>query len=134
MKVVLNTETIGFIDLFQNLTGSQVVDCLDHDETLYFVVKQGQYGLAIGRKGNKIKNAEKVFKKKIKIFEYSPDLKQFVKNIIPEAEEIEIKHKLIKVKVKNSDKPRVIGRGGTNIKVMRYFLERLFDMENLRIE
>ena len=133
MKVKLDEKTLQTITVFQNLTGSSIVDCIDNEE-LYFVVAQGQYGLAIGKNGLRIKNAERLFKKTIKIFEYSPELKEFIKNMIPDAQEINIEEKNVFVRVKQFDRARIIGKGGKNIKIIGNFLERLFDIDSLKVK
>ena len=132
MRVTLDTNTIKSIDLFQKLTGTSVIDCCIYDD-IYFVVAKGQYGLAVGKDGNKIKNAERVFKKRVRVFEYSPDLEGFIRNIIPDVQEIKIEDKIINVKVKQSSRARIIGKAGKNIKIISKFLERLFDMDELKV-
>lgn len=133
MKVVLNQMTIQSINVFQNLTGSSVIDCIVEDDEIYFVVAAGQYGLSVGKGGAKIKNAERLFKKPIKVFEYSEDPKQFIKSVLPEAQNIEITGSEMTVKIKQSDKPRAIGKSGKNIKIMNKVLKRLFGIERLKI-
>lgn len=133
MKVRLDTETIKLIDIFQNITGSHILDCIA-DEELYFVVAQGQYGLAVGKNGRKIRDAERILKKPIRVFEYSKNLEQFVRNMIPEANEIMIKKNEILVKIKQRDRAKVIGKGGRKIKIINRFLKRLHDIDNLKIK
>jgi len=134
MKVTLDTESIKTINLFQNLTGSHVLDFMSEDGELYFVVSKGEYGLVVGKNGSKIKNAERVFKKPIMIFENAPDMESFVRNIIPEAQDINITGKEISVRVKPSDRPKVIGKGGKKIKIINHFLKRLYDVESLKVK
>jgi len=135
MKVVLNTEDIRLINLFQNLTGSHVIDCYNNDE-LYVIVANGQYGLAVGKGGSKIKNVENVLKKKVKLFEYSDDAESFLKNLIPEAKEVNINlnEKVAEIKLMNSDKAKVIGKSGKNINIIKKFMKRLFDIEDIKIK
>lgn len=133
MKVTFDTESIKTISLFQQLTGCHVVDTAEDEGELYFVVGDGEYGLAVGKEGSKVKNAEKVFKKPIKVFEYSQDLEQFVKNLIPEAQQISIKENTIRVKIKPQDRAKVIGKGGSKVKTMGNFLKRLFDIEDFKV-
>ena len=133
MKVHLDTNKIRMISLFQKLTGAHVLDSLENDN-IYFVVAKGDYGLAVGKNGSKIKNAEKVFKKPIKLFEYSPDLDTFIKNMIPETKEIIKKDDDIEVRIAGSDRAKVIGRAGYKVKVIHYFLKRLHDVENFKVK
>ena len=134
MKVTLDQNTIQSISLFQNLTGSSVVDAISDGDEIYFVVAQGQYGSTVGRNGSKIKNAERVFKKRIKVFEYSESLEEFVKNIIPGVQEFSLKDKAVLIKIKPNDKAKVIGKGGKNVKIINMFLQSLFDMEELKVK
>lgn len=133
MKVTFDTETIKTISLFQNLTGCHVVDTAEENGELYFVVGEGEYGLAVGKEGSKIKNAEKVFKKSIKVFEYSTDLEQFIKNLIPESQQTSIKDNTVRVKIKPRDRAKVIGKGGSKVRVLGNFLKRLFDVEDFKV-
>ncbi|MBI5061642.1 MAG: NusA-like transcription termination signal-binding factor [Candidatus Aenigmarchaeota archaeon] len=133
MKVRLDTEAIKTISLFQNVTGSHIIDCIN-DEELYFVVAEGEYGAVIGKNGNKIKNAERIFRKQIVIFEYSPILERFIKNMIPETTNIVLKEGEIDVFVKPVDRARVIGKAGKKIKIINRLLKRLHDVDNLKVK
>jgi N utilization substance protein A len=134
MKVTLDAQTIQIVNLFQNLTGSSVVDCIPEEDEIYFVVANGQYGLAVGKNGSRIRLAEKMFKKTIKIFEYSPDLDEFIKNVTGsnDIRKAEKNEKLLIVDVRQADRAKVIGKNGKNIKVINRFLERLFNI-NLKV-
>ena len=134
MKVVLATKTIQSINFFQNLTGSSVIDCIDEDNMLYFVVAKGQYGLTVGKGGEKIKNAEKVFRKPIKVIEYADDAVSFIKNVVPSATDIIVKDNFVEIKIKPNERSKVIGKQGKNIKVINKFLKRLFSLEGLKIK
>ncbi len=134
MKVTLDQDVIQIMNLFQSLTGSSVVDCVNEDDEIYFVVAEGKYGLTVGKGGSKIKNAERVFKKTINVIEYAPTLEGFIKNLIPDIQDIEIKEKKVFVKIKPTDRARVIGKGGKNIRIINKFLQRLFDIEEFRIK
>lgn len=133
MKVTFDTESIKKISLFQSITGANVKDWTETEDEMYFVVGEGEYGLAVGKDGSKIKHAENVFKKPIKIFEYSPDLEQFVKNLVPEHQSISIKDKSIRVRTKPGDRAKVIGKGGARVKVLATFLERLHDITDFKV-
>ncbi len=134
MKVTLDQNIIQSINLFQNLTGSSVVDAITEDDEIYFVVAQGQYGSTVGKNGSKIKNAERVFKKNIKVLEYSESVEEFIKNLAPDAQEFSVKDRIITVRVKPSDKAKIIGRAGKNIKIINKFLQRLFDIDELKVK
>ncbi len=134
MKVKLDTQLIQTINFFQNVTGSSVIDCINEDGEIYFVVAKGQYGFSVGRGGVKVRNAERMLKKSIHVFEYSPQPEEFIRNIIPEAQDIAMKDSGIEVRVRQQDRARVIGRGGKNVKILSRFLERLYSLGNLKVK
>jgi N utilization substance protein A len=134
MKVTFDTETIKTISLFQNLTGAHVKDIQDSPDILYIVVAEGEYGLAVGKDGQTIKKAEGVFKKPIKVFEYTPDAEQFVRNMIPEAQQISVVEKTIRVRIPAQARAHVLGKGGSRVKIMGAFLQRLHDIESFKVQ
>ena len=134
MKVKLDTQLIQTISYFQNMTGSSVIDCISERDEIYFVVAKGHYGLSVGKGGIKIKNAEKMLKKNIRIFEYSENAEEFIKNAIPETQEIIMKDDGIEVRIKQQDRAKVIGKAGKNIKILNRFLERLYSLGNLKVK
>ena len=48
--------------------------------------------------------------------------------------EFSVKEKMVLVKIKPADKAKVIGKGGKNVKIINKFLQRLFDMEELKVK
>ena len=133
MRVTLDQDTLQTMSMFQKLTGCTVVDSIATDE-LYFVVAEGQFGMAVGKNGSKIKNAEKVFKKQIKIFEYAQDVEKFIKNIVPDVQEIKRNENEIIIKVKPADRSKIIGKDGKNIKTINRFLERLYGVKEMKVK
>lgn len=138
MTIVLNMETIRLLNLFENITKVHVKDCFVDDEDVYFIVEEGKIGLAIGKGGSSIKNVEKAIEKNVKVFEYSPNLVEFVKNLIPQAKEVSIINNTdsveVEIRVDKSDKGYVIGRGGEKIKIYREILKRVHNVSDLRVK
>jgi len=133
MKVIFDTESIKKISFFQKMTGAHVIDFIENED-IYFVVKEGELGLAIGRGGEKIRKAEAAFKKPLRILEYSTDMEQFLKNVIPDIQDIQKTGNDLVVRVRPSSKARTVGRGGYKAKIIGQFLKRLFDIENFKIK
>jgi len=128
MRVTFDDETIRMMTLFENVTGAPVKDCLIDSENVYFLVEEGKIGIAIGKNGNSVKNAENLIKKNIKIFEFSTDINSFIKKLIPQASAIKIRNEsdriIVEVKVDKKNKAMVIGRQGKNLKVFKELLSR----------
>jgi N utilization substance protein A len=137
MALTFDTKTIHLINIFENLTNVSVNDCIidDSSNTVYFIVKEGEIGLAIGKNGENVKNAEKILRKNVKIFEFSSDLSKFVKNLIPSANDINIKDEngkiTVEVKINKTDKVFVIGRDGKNLKIYKEILQRSHNVSDL---
>jgi N utilization substance protein A len=137
MPVRFDTETIRLITFFENVSGAPVKDCLLDQETntLYFIIEEGSVGLAIGKNGNCVKNAEHMIGKSIKLFEFSKDLTTFVKNLIPQVTEIKIRNDsgeiIIEIKVDKKSKAMVIGRDGRNLKIFKELLSRNHSVNDL---
>ena len=127
-----DTDTIRVIAAFENITGTEVRDCVCSD-VIYFLVNPGKMALAIGKDGHNIKTAEKMLKKHIKIFEWSEDCEQFIKNLIPSAQKIDINGDKATLAIDTETRGMVIGKKGCNIKVIREFLERNSNIKGLKI-
>ncbi len=128
----LSANEIRYIALFESMTGAVTKDCIiDEDgRKITFIVKKGDIGLAIGRKGANVQRVSRALGKKIEIIEYSDDPAEFVANVFHPIKvkgvEIEEKDgkKVAKVKVDMHDKPQAIGRGGKNLARIKYILKR----------
>ena len=84
-----------------------------------------------------MKNVENVINKTVKIFGFSNDLNKFVKNLIPKAIDVKINNQegkiIVEVSVEKSDRPVVIGREGKNLKILKEFLKRNHNVDDLII-
>ena len=133
MKVTLDERSIQSISLFQRITGAHIVDSILEDDTIYFVVKKGQYGMSVGKNGERIKKAEGLFNKKIRIFEHADTLEEFLKNAIPEAKKIDIKSETVEISVSNKERSKVLGKNGERVKILNQLIERLYGKKPLKI-
>ncbi|MFH0830334.1 MAG: NusA-like transcription termination signal-binding factor [Candidatus Aenigmatarchaeota archaeon] len=127
-----DTETMQLIAAFEQLTGSEVRDIVKN-ESLHFLVNPGKAALAIGKGGAAVQNAEKVFKKQIRIYEWADQSEQFVRNLIPSAKSIKIDGEKAIVTVDSKERGAVIGRGGANINALRELLIRNSSLKELKV-
>jgi len=137
MEQKFDTEIIRLITLFENLTDAPVKDCVINNDTIYFIVEEGKVGIAIGKNGSKVKHAENLIKKKIKIIEFSNDPIVFVKKMIPQIADVKIRNEnkkaVVELKVEKKYRALVIGRDGRNLKLYEKILRRNHDIDNLII-
>jgi len=137
----ITVEEFKYMSIFSEVTGATVYRCLIDGESgrLYFLVKRGELGKAVGRNGRNVKILSEIFKRPIEVFEYSEDLTEMVKNLFPGVEILSVdvtergEDKIVVVSVKEEDKGRAIGRDGRNAKRARLILGRLFGVSRLVI-
>src|SRR5207248_3155380 len=79
-EIVFDEQTIKYVALFQDLTRTTVIDCVDASDKLIFVVKEGDIGKAIGKKGENIAKLKRLMNRDIHVVEYSDQPDQFVAN------------------------------------------------------
>lgn len=134
MKKEFDKEAIQAMDLFEDVTNVDVVDCVQDDESIYFLVEPGKAGAAIGKEGKKIEKVGGMLNKRVKVFEYGDDEKEFVKNMIIESNKIEIQEDTAFVSVDRSDRGKVIGSDGNNINKVRTLIRRNSDLEDIKLK
>ena len=81
MSIKFTTNEIRYIGLFETITSATVKDCIideEHDKVT-FLVKKGDMGLAIGKRGSTIAKMQNKVDKSIEIIEHSDDPGEFIK-------------------------------------------------------
>lgn len=128
-----DADAINLMNLFEKQTHAAVRDCISN-ENIYFLVEEGKAGLAIGKGGENVKKLQSMLKKRVRVWEYNSDVKEFVKNMIPETDKIEQNGTKITIIIKSQDRGRVIGKGGENVKTIKEFLRRNSGVEELDVK
>lgn len=133
--MTIKLETVAFrnISMFVKITGISPKDCIITDECIYFVVDHKKMLFAIGKNGVKVKRLRKMLRKNVRIFGYYKDVEEMIKNMIPEMKGIKRSGKTIIISIPISEKSKVIGRGGNNIKAIKEILKRHFSVKDLKI-
>ncbi|MFQ5975582.1 MAG: NusA-like transcription termination signal-binding factor [Candidatus Hydrothermarchaeales archaeon] len=139
--IKLTADELGYITVFERTTGAITKDCIiEEDENkIIFVVKEGDMGLAIGRKGANVQKVGKTIGKRIEIIEHAEDPAKFVMNILRplRIKEVSVSKrndkKIALVDVDDRDKIKAIGKRGKNIQKIRELVERHCDINDVVI-
>lgn len=142
MTVKLDTEGIRYIGIFESLTGAEVKDCIVNNEEnkVIMVIKKGNIGLAIGKKGCNINKVKKIIKKDIEVIEHSTDINEFLENLlcpvyVKKVEILTNNGKLCAyVEVGQRHKGIAIGKNGKNIKKIKLLMKRIQNIDNVIIK
>lgn len=138
-EITFDTETIGFIRLFEERTGARVKDCLEAEDKLVFVVQPGEIHKAVGPGGALVDRLKGMLKKEIMVVEYSDDPEAFVRNVFfaysPQSVAFAPKGKgrHASVTVDPAWKARAIGKAGKNLKIARAILMRHTDVQSVNV-
>jgi len=132
----LNLQSIQQINLFENITGAKVKDCIN-DEELIFIIEEGNIKRALGKDNANIKRLESLLKKNIKLIAYSKDVLKFVANLIYpiKPDNIDIKDGVIYITINDTKlKGKVYGRGRERLKKIELIIKKYFNIKEIRIE
>jgi N utilization substance protein A len=139
VEIVFDEQTIRYVALFQDTTRTTVVDCVDAGDKLIIVVKEGEIGKAIGKKGENISKLKRLMNKDIHVVEYSDQPDKFVANVFRNYDvkgvEIEQRGEIVHatVTVDSSKKGRAIGKEGRNLRVSRDLIARHHPIQSVSV-
>jgi transcription termination/antitermination protein NusA len=130
-----STDDIKLISLVENITRANVKDYFDGD-ALVFIIAQGELRKAIGDRGANVKRLEQMLKKRIKLVEHSPDLMQFIKNVIAPNQVSEIKQENKTITLYSKDlknRGYLIGRAASTLRTNEKIVKQYFDIEEIKV-
>jgi len=140
VSIKFGANEIRFIALFENMTGAMVKDCIidDDNNKVTFVVKQGDMGLAIGKRGSTVSKVQRAVDRGVEVIEFNEDPEQFIRNILSPAELQSVKistrktgEKIATVSTDNTNKRIAIGKNGINIERAKLLANRLHNIDNI---
>ncbi len=138
-EVSFDTETLGYIRLFEERTGARVKDCLEAEDKVVYLVQAGDIPKAVGPGGVVVDRLKGLMKKELQVVEFSDDPETLVRNIFywysPKQVDFAPKGKgrHATVTVDPVWKARAIGKAGKNLKVARAILLRHTDIVSVSV-
>jgi len=152
MKITLSHEEMHYIALAEDVTGAPIIDCIEMEDRITYIVEKGKLGKAIGKNAKNIKTLEKMLKKEVKFVEYDKDKKSFITNVEYDKDKKSFITNLFKpykldevvvmegdegtivnVTITQDDKGKAIGKNGRNINILREIAKRHHDIIKLKI-
>lgn len=137
--IKLTTDDLRYISLFEKMTGAAVRDCIVSGDEVTFVIKEGEMGLAIGKKGATIDKVRKTLGKEVHVFEHSEDPKKFIANLmfpVP-IDRVEISEeggqKVARAHVAAAGKRRVSVRGGKRMREIKEMALRHLGISDIKV-
>jgi transcription termination/antitermination protein NusA len=133
--IKLDSEVMGLIALFEQMTGAKVRDCIIEDKVI-FVIEENDMGKAIGKNGANIKNLEFKLKKKIKLVEHAHHVEKFVRSFLHPLEVAEIREDNGVVTVNGRDsqtRAMIIGRERSNVKNLLEIAKRYYNINEIKV-
>ena len=138
-EIAFDTESLGYIRLFEERTGARVKDVLEAEDKLIVLVHPGDIPKAVGPGGVLVDRIKGLLKKEIMVVEFSDDAATFAKNVFfayqPKSVELAPKGKgrHATITVDPAWKARAIGKSGKNLKIARAILMRHNDIVSVNV-
>ena len=136
MERTLGFKERRYIEEIRILTKSTAQDCVIDEkfDRVIYVIKAGDMGYAIGKKGDNIRRLQAVLGRKVEMVESAEKLEDFLANIFKPAKilRIEIDQETKKINTYVASKSEVgiaIGKGGCTIEKARALVRRFFGLE-----
>lgn len=135
-KIVFDNNILGLMKSFDKITHAKLKDCIVEDNKIIFVVNEGEIRKSIGNKAENVKKLAEIFRKKIKIIEYSNEMLKLIRNFIYPLK-IDNIHEEGGIVVLESTDTRtrglLIGRAAQNLRRLENYIRRYFEVKEIKV-
>lgn len=121
----MEKEAWEYARMFALATKAKVKDCIVKENVIVVIVKSN-IAFIVGYKGCHVNVLSRLWGKRIKVVEWSEDVKQFIKNFIRVPAVIRESDEYLKVYVSTKHIRQVIGRNGRNANLLRFLVKKYF--------
>ena len=126
--------------LFTTITNVVPKDYFEVDFIISFLVEPSDFRKLKNKLGTSVKMLSQELGKPIEIVIYSDSLEQFIKNLVRPAQveriairETEGNKKAVFIKVPPWDRGKALGKNSYKLQRLRFFLDKYFNISNVRI-
>ncbi|MDE1820809.1 MAG: NusA-like transcription termination signal-binding factor [Euryarchaeota archaeon] len=137
--ITFDTAQLGYMRAFEDLTHAKVMDCLEAEDKLVYVVHPEDLKKAVGPHGEIVERLKQLFHREIQVVVWDEDTAKFVQNLFfpfsPQKVDFSPKPKgrHATVTVDPKFKARAIGKQGKNLKIARAVLLRHSDIVSVNV-
>lgn len=123
---------------FEKITHTRLKDLVETETKMFFIIEKGSLQKAFGGKDKKnVTKLEEIFKKKVKIIEYSDDVIRFTKNVLAPLKVVDIKEVEGIITITGPDqktKGLMIGARAGNLRLFEKIVQKYFpDISELKV-
>ena len=127
--MLLNTRSLQLIKAFESITHARVVDCFEIEDSMGFLVENGELGKAIGKGGATIANARAKLGKRIAVFEDSENSEELIRKAChPVKATPIIDGNDIRINVPRGQRDEITGK---QIRIIKELLKRRLKAESV---
>ncbi|MEA2035507.1 MAG: NusA-like transcription termination signal-binding factor [Euryarchaeota archaeon] len=133
MQQIICFKERRYIEELRILTKSTAIDCIidDNFDRVIYIIRKGDMGFAIGKRGENIRQMQRVLGKRVEMVEEASDLNMFIGNILKPAclSSVSVDDESGKIKIlveRKRDLGIAIGKGGSNVEKVRLLCKRFF--------
>ncbi|MEM5821065.1 MAG: hypothetical protein QXP34_01950 [Candidatus Aenigmatarchaeota archaeon] len=131
--IVFDNEIIRIINLIENLANVDVKDTVIFDNVVYVIVAKNQKEKILPLLGI----IKKILNKEIRILEYSPNIYEFVKELIPFVNFVRIKNfdgsQTLEIGINRVYRGLVYGRNKRKLLFYKTLLNRIYKIKDIKI-
>ncbi|MAF89171.1 MAG: NusA-like transcription termination signal-binding factor [Euryarchaeota archaeon] len=131
MTLLITNDTLALVSALEKISNARVIECIDSENELIYIVQEGDARLAIGKNGENAKRLTRDVGKNVRIVEMPEDPVNFVRNYLGNGMEysIELKDDTLLINTDDYNKGRVIGKGGKKVKILGSLLKRHYNLQ-----
>lgn len=137
--IKLTDKEMRYISLLEAATGANVIDCVEREDLVVFIVGEGELQRIFSNREFRIQDFARLIKKRVKIIEYSKDPARFIENALQPAKLLEPVRmaerpdgrKIAIASVDPKYKAMAIGRAGRTIELVRLLARRHHNIDHV---